>query len=261
MPGFDDGVPRRAAAFTAGAAGGFALGWLLSSRVDVRRPHVDVDAVRERLAGGARGLALRLRPARLRREAGEQAELTRLEDAVLERFLTDPTLSERRIDVGAISRGIVELSGSVRTADEAEHAVAEASAVPGVDTVVNRMEVEDGVRRGRGRFTEEEGRMSQEWTGRTVGTGSRRQGRDTDPDRRDDSRHQTARALEAADLRQFEDEGIPARPKLGARPEVAGRGTDIPEDQLDNQSPYGQHAVAANGRHLPDRDDRDDRDR
>ena len=90
-------------------------------------------------------------PARLRRGVREELQLAHLEDAVLDAFLRDEVLAERGIDVGCISRGIIELSGSVRTADEVERAVRVARATAGVETVVNRMDVDDDARRtGRG---------------------------------------------------------------------------------------------------------------
>ena len=55
--------------------------------------------------------ASRSRPGRMARAPQVQDELLLLEDAVLDAFLDDGVLSERGIDVGAISEGIVELSG------------------------------------------------------------------------------------------------------------------------------------------------------
>ncbi|HEV3051022.1 MAG TPA: hypothetical protein VGX50_11980, partial [Longimicrobium sp.] len=77
-----------------------------------------------------------------------------------------------------------------------------------------------------------------------VGMGRRRQGSDTDPDRPDDSRLQKEEAIEQADRAQFADEGHYGWPRVGERDEVqeANR-TNYSEDELDNQSPYGKHAV------------------
>lgn len=85
-----------------------------------------------------------------------------------------------------------------------------------------------------------------EWGGRTVGMGRRRQGRDTEPDRADDSRDMRARELDTADREQYEDEDLAhAQPRVGARP---GHGDAKPagfaEEELDNQTPYGQHAAS-----------------
>ena len=238
--GGDEDRTGQALVFLLGAAGGFAAGMLLSGRVPA--PEVGT-----RLREGARTVAQNIRPARMRRELRDQVALTALEDAVLDAFLRDELLSERPIDVGAISRGIVELSGSVRTADEADQAVRLARRVEGVETVVNRMDVEDELsrRRGRGGDTEAGGdRMAGEWTGREIGMGQRRQGPETEPGRADDSQHQREMALEQADRAQFEDEGLGhSRPRMSARP---GHGTpelNFSEDELDNQDPYGKRAV------------------
>jgi hypothetical protein len=210
-------------AYTLGALGGLALGAFLLRGF-------------EGLAGGET-------PARApRRDA-----LLLLEDAVLDAYLEDEVLFERGIDVGAISPGIVELSGSVFTRAEAAHAVAVAQAVEGVATVVNRMEIVDERERLHPRFdSDDEGfEMSgAEWTGNQSGMGSRRQGRDTDPDRPDDSHFQREEAIEQADRAQFADEGHYGWPRVGERDEVqeANR-THFREDELDNQSPFGQHAV------------------
>ncbi|HEU0015612.1 MAG TPA: BON domain-containing protein [Longimicrobium sp.] len=226
-------------AYTLGAAGGLALAVALG-----RAMGVDVRGAGERLRQGAGGLASRLRPGRLRREQAEQNGLLRLEDAVLAEYLADEVLSERGIDVGAISSGIVELSGSVYTRDEARHAVAVAQRVEGVETVVNRLEVDAEAHR-LDAHTDEEGAMANgEWTGHRSGMGSRRQGHDTDPARSDDSQHQVEQALDASDRAQFEDEGYGSRPRSHARPEGGEvNPTNYAEDELDNQSPYGKHAV------------------
>lgn len=235
---------KGAAVFALGALGGLAIGIVLSRRQPARRAAALGTDLRERVrtAGErARTAARRLQPARLRRVAGEQAELTKLEDRVLEAFLADETLSERGIDVGAISAGIVELSGSVWAESEADHAVAVASAIPGVRTVVNRMDVESAARRSRRLAGTDD---SPRWSGRGVGMDSRRQGRETDPDRPDDSQHQREEALEGADLRQWQEEGLAAaNSKTSARPEVQEPNrTAFDEDELDNQDPHGKHA-------------------
>lgn len=238
-----DGGLGQALVFALGAVGGLAAGIFLSGRIE---QHEELSGVRGRLRERARDVARSLRPARLRRELVDQLELTRLEDAVLDAFLRDPLLSERAIDVGAISHGIVELSGSVETDDEADRAVRLAQGVHGVETVVNRMDVgDDGLRHETG---SNGGEMSGEWTGRNVGMGGRRQGRETDPGTSDDSRHQKEVALEASDRAQYEDEGLShAQPRVSARPGPGGEvaPTRYREDELDNQDPYGKRAVPA----------------
>lgn len=234
---------RGAAVFAIGALGGLAIGMALSRTRQAPRTAALGSELRERVRSAgerARTAARRLQPARLRRLAGEQAELTLLEDRVLDVFLGDGTLSERGIDVGAISDGIVELSGSVWSETEADHAVAVAGRVPGVRTVVNRMDIETSARRDR-LGTEDGGR----WTGRGVGMDSRRQGRETDPDRPDDSQRQVENALEQADRNQWEDEGLAAsNSKMSQASEVQDRKrTRFDEDELDNQDPHGKHGT------------------
>lgn len=230
--------------FLLGAGAGMALGMLLSRTLS------EPETVRQagtRLRERARDVALHLGPGRLRREVREQLELTRLEDAVLDAFLLDELLSERAIDVGAISQGIIELSGSVHAAEEAERAVALARRVEGVETVVNRMDVEDALRRGRGAGNDTEGETMTggEWTGREIGMGRRRQGHETDPDRTDESRHRRDDALDAADRAQMAEEGYGRDPRVAERPDPVDpyTRTNYAEDELDNQSPYGKHAI------------------
>jgi hypothetical protein len=237
---------RDALAFTLGAVGGLALGVVLSRRAAPREAGRRLGS---ELRQKARTVATRLRPARLRRMAVEQDELTQLEDSVLDAFLGDEVLSERGIDVGAISPGIIELSGSVWTQDEFDRATHVANGVAGVHTVVNRMDVEqeaDQLRRNARRLDEAAGGAEslEHGTARTGGMGRRRQGRETDPDRPDDSQHSELQALERADREQWEDEGYADRSSESTeRPEVqrADR-TSFDEDELDNQDPHGKHA-------------------
>ena len=111
-----------------------------------------------------------------------------LEERVLEAFRNDPILSERAIDIGAIGDGIIELTGWVHEPDEATHAVTITRGVPGVETVVNRLDV-----RVTGSEVADEidddpnaplpgGR----WHGQQVGTGRRRQGNSSESDRHSD---------------------------------------------------------------------------
>jgi osmotically-inducible protein OsmY len=227
--------------FAIGAASGFAVALVLASR------GARETGVGERLRDGARSVADRLRPGRLRREFSDQRELTRLEDAVLDAFLRDDVLAERAIDVGAISRGIIELSGTVDTADEATRAVRMAQGVSGVETVIDRMEVESDLTRMPARGNPAQGGMMSgtEYSGGTSGMGRRRQGSDTDPDQRDDSQAIREGSLEHTDRGQFEDEDIShSQPRVSSRPSTAPENpTNFSEDELDNQSPYGKHAV------------------
>jgi hypothetical protein len=230
--------------FALGAAGGLALGLFLSKGMPATPEPVRQAGARIR--DRAREMAQSYGPARLRRGMNEELQLSHLEDAVLDAFLRDEVLAERGIDVGCISHGIIEISGSVRTADEAERAVRAARSVDGVETVVNRMDVEEDARR-TGRDTDSTGweeHMSGEWTGRNIGMGRRRQGEQTDPGA-DDSQHLREVALEQSDRAQYEDEEIAhSQPRVSSRPGTGSPNpTNYSEDELDNQDPYGKHAV------------------
>lgn len=230
----DNGRGGDALMIALGAAGGLVLGMLLAQ--GVQSPPEPVRQAGARLRERARGMAGSLAPGRLRRAGGEVDALAALEDTVLDAFLADPVLAERGIDVGCISRGIVELSGSVYSLEEGERAVRLARRLPGVDTVVNRMDVD----RTGNRW---EGHMAGEWTGRQVGMGQRRQSELTDP-AADDSQHLREVALEQSDRDQYEDEDLAhASPRVGARPGFDASSTRYAEDELDNQDPHGKHAV------------------
>jgi hypothetical protein len=68
-------------------------------------------------------------------------EIESLEARVLEEFHGDVILSRRAIDIGAIAPGVIELTGWVRSEDEAARASSVAGRAPGVETVVNRVTV------------------------------------------------------------------------------------------------------------------------
>jgi hypothetical protein len=243
---------REGLTFALGALGGLAIGLLLSRRTTSQPAGGLGSDLRERArqAGErARSAVRRIEPGRLQRVAREQTELTELEDAVLDSYFADSVLSERGVDVGAISQGIIELSGSVWSEEEAERAVRLANAIPGVRTVVNRLEVEEESRARsstRSRLDEEGGSVTsiQRGVARTGGMGTRRQSRLTDPDRKDDSQDREHRSLHQADRDQWVDEGYAAKtPHMSER---AGAGPNRPghfsEDELDNQDPHGKHA-------------------
>ena len=222
---------RHRLAYTLGTLGGVALGALM------------LRGLRELVGREEAPVArARFRPGRLRRPPEVRDALVRLEDAVLDAFTGDGVLANRGIDVGAISEGIVELSGSVATRAEAAHAMAVAQGVAGVSTVVNRMEAEDERRRASSGADVGTG-AGGEWTGLRSGMGTRRQGRDTDPTRTDDSQSQREIALDDADRTQFGDEGYFDR--MGSGPGGSARPARFREDELDNQSPFGQHASPA----------------
>lgn len=232
-----DGFAGHAANFTIGAATGLALGIFLSRGLSRRRLETD-------FRGRAKRAVRRLRPARLQRFTEEIEELEALEDAVLNRFLSDSLLSARAIDIGAISPGIIELTGTVASEAEADQAVQVAHAVAGVHSVVNRLDV-DGLGRPRATMRRVEVQEVGDSTfvhqeSRVGGMGRRRQNPATDPGRPDESQQMREDALAAADRDQWRDEGIAhgsgvtdERPE----PEVM-RPRGFAEDELDNQYPH-----------------------
>ncbi len=232
---------RDALSFLLGAAGGFALGMLLAGRAPGARARALAGSLRDRagdLRDRAQGVAARLRPRRSSRPAGERGEFAGLEDAVLDVFLADEILGERGIDVGAVGDGIIELSGAVWTVDEADRAVSVASGVDGVETVVNRIDVDADGRRHWPLRSEASAGPERSWTGMGSGMGRRRQGAATDPDRPDDSQHIREAAIEDADRAEFALEGYAAYPRMARRPEVERSGpSGYAEDELDNQDP------------------------
>lgn len=183
-----------------GAVAGFAVGMLVAQRVGGVSGLAS--KLRRRGASG-RGVDEAARPRYSAREE-EDEELDdfdedeveseeydeSLEERVLEAFRNDPTLSERAIDIGSLADGVIELAGWVEDDDEAQHAVTIARGVPGVDTVVNRIALGDEERRfeeAARRVREGDAALTEaRWEGRRVGTGRRRQGTSSDPDRHAD---------------------------------------------------------------------------
>lgn len=117
----------------------------------------------------------------------ELSPLEELEERVLEAYHNDPVLSERAIDIGAIDEGIIELTGWVYAAAEAEHAVTVARGTPGVDTVLNRLAVraeEDQLEDAAERYEAGDASLIEShWEGQSVGMGRKRQGNSSEPDR------------------------------------------------------------------------------
>ena len=115
-----------------------------------------------------------------------------LEERVLEAFSNDPILQERPIDIGAISDGIIELTGCVNLESEVAHAVTVARGVPGVDTVVNRVGVrpEEELRDATAqKYADGDPTLTEaHWEGQSMGIGKRRQGNSTEFDRHADPR-------------------------------------------------------------------------
>ena len=112
-----------------------------------------------------------------------------LEERVLEAFRNDPILAERAVDIGAIGDGIIELTGWVHEPDEATHAVTITRGVPGVETVVNRLDVRlAGSEEPMEEIDDDPGTPlpGGRWEGQQVGTGRRRQGNSSEADRHAD---------------------------------------------------------------------------
>jgi len=123
-------------------------------------------------------------------DAVDDDQVPLLEERVLEAFNNDPILAERAIDIGSMGNGIIELAGWVDSDDEAEHAMTIARGVPGVDTVLNRLLVDDEEQQigdNVRRFKEGDPSLTEShWEGQQVGTGKRRLGTSEEPDRHSD---------------------------------------------------------------------------
>jgi len=152
-----------------------------------------------------------------------------LEERVLEAFNNDPILAERAIDIGSDGPGIIELAGWVDSDGEAEHAMTLARGVPGVETVVNRLLVDDEEHQlgdNIRRFNEGDPAMTDSrWDGQQVGTGKRRQGSSDEPDRHADPKPKLEdRWLSESEAVRNAAEDVeaitaPRRGKKGVKPE------------------------------------------
>ena len=79
-------------------------------------------------------------------EASRRAEdvARQLEARVLEELREEPVLRTRSIEIAVVGDGVVELTGTVHTIDEISRAAAIVRGVPGVNMVLNRIEVRTG---------------------------------------------------------------------------------------------------------------------
>lgn len=138
------------------------------------------------LAGLAVGLAV-TRRGRLGRRIEARRAIGRTESQLREALRADATIGRREIEVGTVAPGIIELTGTVRDDQEADHAVAIAQRIPGVRTVLNRLDqsmTEDHLAENRQRLRSGDPSMLEtHWYGSRIGMGRRRQSRVTDPDR------------------------------------------------------------------------------
>jgi hypothetical protein len=173
------------------------------------RARVDGGAI-ALLAGVAAGAAAAVyfgwRGVRRRRWRAELAHtpFAALEQATVDALRDDARAGQRAIDVAALGEGIIELTGTVTTEDEARRAVEVAQGVAGIHTVVNRLAigaVEAHIVRTRRRFEEGDPALNEtHWYGVGVGIGRRRQGAGTDPDQRDDRVDRVTRVLEPSSM-------------------------------------------------------------
>ncbi|MGH7475226.1 MAG: BON domain-containing protein [Longimicrobiales bacterium] len=174
-------------------------------------------------AAVATGLLLSRGGRRLVREVWQGRTRTRLEDRILDRLWSDRRISRRRIDASEVSPGVIELSGAVRDERESDLAVQIARGVDGVQTVVNRLEtetLESHLADNRRRYADGDPALhGSHWYGMEVGTGRRRQSRDTEPDRPDDSVDMITRDLDVSRAARFASEDVDevggARPDRG----------------------------------------------
>ena len=68
------------------------------------------------------------------------SELDILEDAAVERLRRDPVTGKSPIDVSALAPGIIELTGIVPSHEAGQRAARLLHALPGVHTVINRLD-------------------------------------------------------------------------------------------------------------------------
>ena len=142
------------------------------------------------LIGAASGLAAGIALSRwgaLGERIAARRDMARTETQLREALAADSALARRELDVGVVADGIVELIGTVRDEEEAERAVAVAQRIPGVRTVLNRLDhemLEEHLAGTRQRLRDgDPSLLETHWYGMRVGTGQRRQSRWTDPDR------------------------------------------------------------------------------
>jgi hypothetical protein len=201
----DESSSRNAIYIAIGAAAGFAAGVLMAERFGGFKGLTD--RIRDTFGGGTEGPDEEefdyegLDEDEFDPDFDDEVDTPKaslngaeaLEERVLEAFKNDPTLSERAIDIGAVEDGIIELTGSVNSEEEAHQAVVVARGTPGVATVVNRLTIrtdevlfDDAAHHyedGDPPFTE------RHWDGQAVGTGRRRQGNSEEIDRHADPKN------------------------------------------------------------------------
>ena len=121
-----------------------------------------------------------------------------LEERVLEAFRNDPILANAPLTLARSATASSSSPAGCTKPDEATHAVTITRGVPGVETVVNRLDVRLGGRRGAQDEIDDDPSAplpGGRWEGQQVGTGRRRQGNSSRvrPPRR--SRSRTSRIV------------------------------------------------------------------
>jgi hypothetical protein len=174
-------------------------------------------AVAAGAAAGASAAAYAiLRLLRRRHEAAEAGVLDRLEDAAVEALRRDRVTGVCAIDVAALGPGIIELTGTVPSHETGQRAARLLHALPGVRTVVNRLEAgsfEERLADNRQRRAQGEPSLrDRRWYGVRVGTGRRRQSLETEPQRPDDTVERQTRELEVHTQELTDTPSSPAVP-------------------------------------------------
>ena len=77
-------------------------------------------------------------------ELGDASAERALESRVLDALVDDDVLRDRAIDIAAVGKGVIELTGAVRSLDEAARAASLARQVSGVSMVLNRVAIRAG---------------------------------------------------------------------------------------------------------------------
>jgi hypothetical protein len=125
-----------------------------------------------------------------------------LEGAVVNALRHDAVAGASAIDVAAVAPGVIELTGTAADWMAARRAVEVSQSVPGVSTVVNRLDIEaleNQLARTRQRFASGDPALTEtHWLGVGVGTGRRRHSPETDPSQRDDSVEMRTKAIDRA---------------------------------------------------------------
>jgi hypothetical protein len=170
-----------------------------------REPHRFNTALVSVGAAAAAGVAaIAVIRALRRRSARAVADINGLEAAAVDVLRRNPDTGACAIDVALIAPGILELTGMVPTRHAAHRAADLLHGLPGVNTVISRVDVgtlEERLAANRERRAKGDPRaLERQWYGVRVGTGRRRQSTATEPDRPDDSLPRRTRELDARTL-------------------------------------------------------------